>query len=51
MGLGFIIKDKNDRLYKVSTGVNNTVVNGLTGEFQPYVGGGVYWKINVKKKK
>lgn len=51
MGLGFIIKDKNDRLYKVSTGVNNTVVSGVTGEFQPYVGGGVYWKINVKKKK
>lgn len=51
MGLGLILKDKSDRLYKVSTGVNNTVVNGLTGEFQPYVGGGVYWKINLKKKK
>ena len=51
MGLGFILKDKNDRLYKVSAGVNNTVVNGLTGEFQPYVGGGVYWKLNLKKKK
>jgi hypothetical protein len=51
MGLGLILKDKNDRLYKLSTGVNNTVVNGLNGEFQPYVGGGVYWKINLNKKK
>jgi hypothetical protein len=51
MGLGLILKDKSDRLYKVSTGVNNTVVNGLSGEFQPYIGGGVYWKINLKKKK
>lgn len=51
MGLGLILKDKSDRLYKVSAGVNNTVVNGLNGEFQPYIGGGVYWKINLKKKK
>ncbi len=51
MGLGLILKDKSDRLYKVSAGVNNTVVNGLNGEFQPYVGGGVYWKINLKKMK
>lgn len=51
MGLGLILKDKSDRLYKVSAGVNNTVVNGLTGEFQPYVGGGVYWKIKINKKK
>ena len=51
LGLGLILKDKSDRLYKISTGVNNTVVDGLSGEFQPYVGGGVYWKINLKKKK
>ncbi len=51
MGLGLVLKDKRDRLYKVSTGVDNTVVNGLTGQFEPYVGGGVYWKINLGKNK
>jgi hypothetical protein len=51
LGLGLILKDKSDKLYKLSAGVNNTVVDGLKGEFQPYVGGGIYWKIKSNKKK
>ena len=50
IGLGVMYKTKSDKIYKVTMGVNNRVVNGTTsGVFTPYVGGGVYWKINLKK--
>lgn len=49
LGLGFVLKDKSDRLYKIDLGVSNRVKELNTGEFVPYVGGGVYWKIKVKK--
>lgn len=50
VGLGLMYKTKGDKLYKVTIGVNNRVVNGTTsGVFTPYIGGGVYWKINLKK--
>jgi hypothetical protein len=50
IGFGVMYKTKSDKIYKVSMGVNNRVVNGTTsGTFTPYIGGGVYWKINLKK--
>lgn len=50
IGLGVMYKTKGDKIYKVTMGVNNRVVNGTTsGVFTPYIGGGVYWKINLKK--
>lgn len=50
IGLGVMYKTKSDKIYKVTMGVNNRVVNGTTsGVFTPYIGGGVYWKINLKK--
>lgn len=50
VGLGLMYKTKGDKIYKVTMGVNNRVVNGTTsGVFTPYIGGGVYWKINLKK--
>lgn len=50
IGLGVMYKTKGEKIYKVTMGVNNRVVNGTTsGMFTPYIGGGVYWKINLKK--
>jgi hypothetical protein len=50
LGLGFIIKDKRDRIYRISGGVENTVgPDRISGSFTPYVGGGIYWKIGSKK--
>lgn len=52
MGLGFIIKDKRDRLYKLDAGVTNQVSdpdnNGVSGKLVPYLGGGVYWRIKSR---
>lgn len=50
MGLGLIIKDKRERIYRLSGGVENRVsLDRISGSFTPYIGGGVYWKIGSKK--
>ena len=49
LGAGFVLKDKSDRLYKIDIGVANRVTEGSKGEFTPYIGGGVFWKIKVKQ--
>ena len=49
LGMGLILKTKKDQLYHVGVGVANRTVDGISGEFTPYINGGVYWKIKVKK--
>ena len=49
LGMGLILKTKKDHLYQVGAGVANRTVDGVSGEFRPYISGGVYWKIKVKK--
>jgi len=49
LGMGFIVKTKKDHLYQVGVGVANRTVDGISGEFRPFLSGGVYWKIKVKK--
>jgi hypothetical protein len=45
VGVGAILKTKRDRIYQLNTGLSNSI----TGETQPYLGGGMYWKIKIKK--
>ena len=49
IGLGLILKTKKDHLFQVNLGVSNRTVDGVYGELRPYIGGGVFWKIKVKK--
>jgi hypothetical protein len=49
IGLGLILKTKKDHLYQVNLGVANRTLDGVSGELRPYIGGGVYWKVKVKK--
>ena len=44
-----ILKTKKDKIYQVNLGVTNSTIDGVNGEFKPYVGAGVYWKIRLKK--
>jgi hypothetical protein len=50
LGVGLMYKTKTEKIYKLGVGVNNTVINDNSGILTPYLGGGVYWKINLKKK-
>lgn len=50
LGVGLMYKGKNEKIYKITGGLTNRTVDGVNGKFTPYVGGGVYWKINLKKK-
>jgi hypothetical protein len=49
LGMGVILKTKKDHLYQIGAGVANRTVDGVSGEFRPFLSGGVYWKIKVKK--
>ena len=43
IGVGLILKGKNDRLYGIGLGMNQN--------FQPIVTGSLYWKVQIKKPK
>lgn len=43
---GFILKTKKDKVYQASLGLGNR-----GGTIQPFVGGGIYWKIQLRKPK
>ena len=49
VGAGVLINTKKDKIYQLGLGVNNQTTDGINGGFTPYVRGGVYWKIKLKK--
>lgn len=51
IGVGLILKDKDNRhLYKLGIGVSNRIEpDGTKGVLVPYIGGGVYWRIQLRK--
>jgi hypothetical protein len=49
IGMGILLNTKKDRIYNLGIGVANRVVDGTNGGLTPYINGGVYWKIRVKK--
>jgi hypothetical protein len=49
IGTGVLFKTKNDKIFHVGVGVANRVLDGTSGTFTPYVDGGVYWKLKLKK--
>ena len=49
LSTGLILKTKKDKIYQFNLGISNTTIDGTNGEFKPYVGAGVYWKIRLKK--
>ena len=49
IGAGLILKTKKDKIYQLGLGVTNQTTDGTNGGFTPYVRGGVYWKLKLKK--
>jgi len=49
VGMGFLLNTKKDRIYNLGIGVTNRVVDGTNGGLTPYINGGVYWKIRLRK--
>jgi hypothetical protein len=49
VGAGILINTKKDKIFQLGLGVNNKTTDGTNGGFSPYVKGGVYWKIKLKK--
>ena len=49
IGVGFLINSKSDKIYQLGLGVTNQTTDGTNGSFTPYIKGGVYWKIKLRK--
>jgi hypothetical protein len=49
VGAGVLINTKKDKIYQLGLGVDNRTTDGTNGTFSPYVRGGVYWKIKLRK--
>lgn len=49
MGLGVVLKTKDEKLYKIGVGLANNITDGTSGTLTPYLGGGVYWKVKLRK--
>lgn len=51
LGLSVLFKNKDDRhMYRLGIGVTNRVDDqGINGKLTPFIGGGAYWKIKLKK--
>lgn len=49
VGVGLLLKTKKDHLYHIGIGAANRTTDGISGSFTPYINGGVYWKIKIKK--
>jgi len=49
VGTGLLIKTKKDKIYQLGIGVANKVADGSNGKLTPFIGGGIYWKIKIKK--
>jgi hypothetical protein len=49
LGFGFLINTKQDKIYHLGVGVANRTTDGTSGKLAAYIGGGVYWKIKLRK--
>ena len=49
LGLGVLINTKQDKIFHLGIGAANRTTDGTSGALSPYIGGGVYWKIKLKK--
>lgn len=51
VGLSILFKNKDDRhMYRLGVGVTNRVDDqGTNGKLTPFIGGGAYWKVKLKK--
>lgn len=51
VGVSVLFKNKDDRhMYRLGVGVTNRVDDeGTNGKLTPFIGGGVYWKVKLKK--
>jgi hypothetical protein len=49
IGVGVMMNSKSNKIYNLGIGVNNRTTDGTNGYLTPYIRGGVYWKIRLKK--
>jgi hypothetical protein len=49
LGFGVLVNTKKDKMFHLGLGVANRTTDGTSGALSPYIGGGMYWKLKLKK--
>ena len=49
LGFGVLVNTNKDKMFHLGLGVANRTTDGTSGALSPYIGGGVYWKLKLKK--
>jgi hypothetical protein len=49
LGFGVLVNTKKDKIFHLGIGAANRTTDGTSGALSPYIGGGVYWKLKLKK--
>jgi hypothetical protein len=49
LGFGVLVNTKKDKMFHLGLGVANRTTDGTSGALAPYIGGGVSWKLKLKK--
>jgi hypothetical protein len=49
IGTSVLLKTKDEKIFQIGVGVANRTFDGTTGNFVPYVTGGVYWELKLNK--
>ena len=49
LGFGVLVNTKKDKIFHLGIGAANRTTDGTSGTLSPYIGGGVYWKLKLKK--
>jgi hypothetical protein len=49
LDVGLMYKSKDDKIFKVGVGVENVMTSSTSGKFEPYIGGGAYFPVKLRR--
>jgi hypothetical protein len=51
LGTSLLYQTPGKQIYEIGIGVRNKTMDGINGEFVPFIHGGVFWKLPISLKK
>jgi len=47
--IGLMFKSKQNKIFKIGVGVENVMTSSSNGKFEPYIGGGAYFPVKLRR--
>jgi hypothetical protein len=47
--IGLMFKSKENKIFKIGVGVENVMTSSSNGKFEPYIGGGAYFPVKLRR--